>query len=127
MPSERLVDPAVSAHEHYASQNFRLFLVSNLSVQNFRIFLLMYPGSVYAPARGVQEAGVRAPAGPLVHRGRRQWQRQRKVGTCNRISHSFENCTVKRFYSDFRMLLSRSVGSAMFFFSTARKTKNIVY
>ena len=27
------------------SQNFRLFLVSNLSVQNFRIFQLMYPGS----------------------------------------------------------------------------------
>ena len=27
------------------SQNFRLFLVSNLSVQNFRIFLLMYPRS----------------------------------------------------------------------------------
>ena len=28
------------------SQNFRLFHVSNLSVRNFRIFLLMYPGSV---------------------------------------------------------------------------------
>ena len=28
----------------YMSQNFRLFLVSNLSVLNFRIFLLMYPG-----------------------------------------------------------------------------------
>ena len=27
------------------SQNFRLFHVSNLSVRNFRIFLLMYPGS----------------------------------------------------------------------------------
>ena len=26
------------------SQNFRLFLVSNLSVRNFRIFLLMYTG-----------------------------------------------------------------------------------
>ena len=31
------------------SQNFRLFHVSNLSVRNFRIFLLMYPGSVYHP------------------------------------------------------------------------------
>ena len=30
------------------SQNFRLFHVSNLSVRNFRIFLLMYPGSVFA-------------------------------------------------------------------------------
>ena len=28
------------------SQNFCLFLVSNLSVLNFRIFLLMYPGSL---------------------------------------------------------------------------------
>ena len=28
------------------SQNFRLFHVSNLSVRNFRIFLLMYTGSV---------------------------------------------------------------------------------
>ena len=27
------------------SQNFRLFQVSNLSVRNFRIFLLMYTGS----------------------------------------------------------------------------------
>ena len=27
------------------SQNFRLFHVSNLPVRNFRIFLLMYPGS----------------------------------------------------------------------------------
>ena len=32
------------------SQNFRLFLVSNLSVLNFRIFLLMYPGSPSPPA-----------------------------------------------------------------------------
>ena len=30
------------------SQNFRLFHVSNLSVRNFRIFLLMYPGPVSA-------------------------------------------------------------------------------
>ena len=30
----------------YISQNFRLFQVSNLSVLNFRIFLLMYPGSL---------------------------------------------------------------------------------
>ena len=29
------------------SQNFRLFHVSNLSVRNFRIFLLMYPGPVF--------------------------------------------------------------------------------
>ena len=28
------------------SQNCRLFLVSNLSVPNFRIFLLMYTGSL---------------------------------------------------------------------------------
>ena len=29
------------------SQNFRLFHASNLSVQNFQVFLLMYPGSVW--------------------------------------------------------------------------------
>ena len=29
------------------SQNFRLFHVSNLSVRNFRIFLLMYPGTLF--------------------------------------------------------------------------------
>ena len=34
--------PAVSMS--YISQNFRLFLVSNVSVLNFRIFLFMYPG-----------------------------------------------------------------------------------
>ena len=31
------------------SQNFRLFLVSNLSVLNFLFFLLMYPGSAAPP------------------------------------------------------------------------------
>ena len=36
--------PAV--YMSYTSQNFRLFHVSNLSVRNFRIFLLMYPGSM---------------------------------------------------------------------------------
>ena len=30
----------------YTSENLRLFHVSNLSVLNFRIFLLMYPGSM---------------------------------------------------------------------------------
>ena len=34
------------------SQNFRLFHVSNLSVRNFRIFLLMYPGPVTDGAGG---------------------------------------------------------------------------
>ena len=42
--------PAVYAS--YMNQNFRSFLVSNLSVLNFRIFLLMYPGSM-----------IRAPIG----------------------------------------------------------------
>ena len=32
-------------------QNFRLFLVTNLSFLNFRFFLLMYPGSVTDAAR----------------------------------------------------------------------------
>ena len=34
--------PAV--YMSYICQNFRLFHVSNLSVRNFRVFLLMYPG-----------------------------------------------------------------------------------
>ena len=38
------------------SQNFRLFHVSNLSVRNFRIFLLMYPGSPSQSRR--QKTGV---------------------------------------------------------------------
>ena len=36
------------------SQNFRLFHVSNLSVRNFRIFLLMYTGSITAPVADVR-------------------------------------------------------------------------
>ena len=38
------MEPAV--YMSCMSQNYRLFHVSNLSVRNFRIFLLMYPGSV---------------------------------------------------------------------------------
>ena len=44
------------------SQNFRLFLASNLSVQNFRIFLLMYPGSVSGSAAGLGRIRPRSPA-----------------------------------------------------------------
>ena len=40
-------EPAV--YISYMSQNSRVFLVSNLSIQNFRIFLLMYPGSLTVP------------------------------------------------------------------------------
>ena len=35
----------LSVYTSYKSQNFRLFVESNLSVLNFRIFLLMYLGS----------------------------------------------------------------------------------
>ena len=42
-------EPAV--YMSHVSQNFRLFHVSNLSVLNFRIFLLMYPGSSVAGGR----------------------------------------------------------------------------
>ena len=37
------------------SQNFRLFHVSNLSVRNFRIFLLMYTGSLTPTAAAAAE------------------------------------------------------------------------
>ena len=40
------------------SQNFRLFHVSNLSVRNFRIFLLMYTGSL-APSCRASATGRR--------------------------------------------------------------------
>ena len=40
-------EPAVNMS--YMSQTFRLFHVTNLSVRNFRIFLLMYPGSRHRP------------------------------------------------------------------------------
>ena len=43
------------------SQNFRLFHVSNLSVRNFRIFLLMYPGQSVLT--------VQTAAGRAVHAG----------------------------------------------------------
>ena len=39
--------PAV--YMSYTSQNFRFFHASNLSDRNFRIFLLVYPGSVWLP------------------------------------------------------------------------------
>ena len=38
-------DSCNSVYMSCMSQNFRLFHVSNLYVRNFRIFLLMYPGS----------------------------------------------------------------------------------
>ena len=40
------------------SQNFRLFHVSNLSVRNFRIFLLMYTGSVPPDPPAARGAGL---------------------------------------------------------------------
>ena len=44
-------------------QNFRLFLVSNLSVHNFRIFLLMYPASLTSSRHPLPAAGDAAPEG----------------------------------------------------------------
>ena len=40
------------------SQNFRLFHVSNLSVRNFRIFLLMYTGSMPARSAGADRGEI---------------------------------------------------------------------
>ena len=47
----------------FTSQNFRLHHVSNLSVRNIRIFLLMSPGSLSAAETGSRlplSAGIRA-------------------------------------------------------------------
>ena len=48
------------------SQNFRLFHVSNLSVRNFRIFLLMYPGSM--------NHDISSPALPAITAGLVWWE-----------------------------------------------------
>ena len=66
------------------SQNFRLFHVSNLSVRNFRIFLLMYTGSpppfrlLCLPATGRSRVGPppRASATNVIRR-RPAWRRRR--------------------------------------------------
>ena len=50
------------------SQKFRLFYVSNLSVPNFRIFLLIYPGGqspTTAAGRGAAVGGRRAANWPM--------------------------------------------------------------
>ena len=49
----RLLPSHVCMYVSYMSQHFCLFLVSNLSCLNFRIFLLMHPGSVTADRGGV--------------------------------------------------------------------------
>ena len=49
------------------SQNFRLFHVSNLSARNFRLFLLMYPGS--AVTRQLQgRVSLSSPTAPAIKR-----------------------------------------------------------
>ena len=45
-PRRPVLDGSPAVYMSYMSQNFCLFPVSKLSVLNFRIFLLMYPGSV---------------------------------------------------------------------------------
>ena len=47
------------------SQNFRLFHVSNLSVRNFRIFLLMYTGSLDIASTTAPEMPIHAPIQPV--------------------------------------------------------------
>ena len=44
-PRRPVLDGSPAVYMSYMSQNFCLFPVSNLSVLNFRIFLLMYPES----------------------------------------------------------------------------------
>ena len=51
-------EPAV--HMSCRSQNFRLFHVSNLSVRNFRIFLLMYTGSMTVAVSGEMSPGKKS-------------------------------------------------------------------
>ena len=58
----------LAAHIRCTTQNFRLFHVSNVSVQNLRSFLLTYSVTCRsgrpAPANGTAEVQRRAPRGP---------------------------------------------------------------
>ena len=67
------------------SQNFRLFHVSNLSVRNFRIFLLMYTGSERSPLSPVGRRGPCVAAVTAGHRKTRPLHRSES----QRSSRSF--------------------------------------
>ena len=54
------------------SQNFRLFHVSNLSVRNFRIFLLMYTGSLARPSSSEKSKLPKSKLQLNTHRGQIQ-------------------------------------------------------
>ena len=65
-------EPAV--HMRGMSQNFRLFHVSNLAVRNFRIFMLMYTGSMFRSesrktAHAWSQLGISESAKSLPHTG----------------------------------------------------------
>ena len=78
--------PAV--YMSYMSQNFRLFHVSNLSVRNFRIFLLMYPGSLTKCAACALCTGVTGPL-TLLRQQRETDPRGCFAGICHILLHVF--------------------------------------
>ena len=90
------------------SQNFRLFHESNLSVRNFRIFLLMCTGS--GPA---VPAGFRSPAPVFIVTGPRQISVN--LGGPRRRAHETEGCLYegrgngrRTVYTIYRRMVSRS-------------------
>ena len=73
-------------HELHKS-NFRLFHASNLSVLSFRIFLLMYPGSESAAARGDETKA--AAAARLRRLSYERWAAERQSGVGSHPGRTF--------------------------------------
>ena len=84
-------EPAV--YMSYTSQNFRLFHVSNLSVRNFRIFLLMYPGSMSAAHHLMPTPAGDSEPLPFPHRPPR---RQRHINARHGGRPTGERCKSPR-------------------------------
>ena len=72
------------------SQNFRLFHVSNLSVRNFRIFPLMYTGSLIRATPAARHANVNTLSSSLTAQVNRLARRFRDLMKINRaLLHSY--------------------------------------
>ena len=77
-------EPAV--YMSCVSQNFRLFHVSNLSIRNFRVVLLMYPGSVSGERRR-RRGGGDAPSS-----ARHTWRSWHLEADGDRARHGGQRC-----------------------------------
>ena len=112
-------EPAI--YINYMNQNFRLFLVSNLSVLNYRIFLPMYPRFIDTIARPEERSSAerrrifqptRTGPGPVSDGGRESvtarphdqmktnvWNgRMHSISQTNGSFASFNSCKLLRLY-----------------------------